>query len=111
MTVYADFSQVDKLAVDLAASGAKVAGASKTIVSTTAREVHARAVADAPVLTGELKGSIYIHDDTIGSDVKQGFYQEFGTTRHGPQPWLFTNAEDGGDRIALELDAVAGSIL
>jgi hypothetical protein len=30
-------------------------------------------------------------------------FQEFGTSRHGPQPWLFHNGEDGGDKIAETL--------
>jgi len=107
VTVFGDFTMVDALAADLAAAGLEMQVKAAAIVKETAEEVHTRAVADAPERTGELKASIYNRDNVIGSDVRQAFYQEFGTSRHGPQPFLFANAERGADKMATALLVVA----
>jgi hypothetical protein len=106
--VYADFSEVDELAVDLAAAGAEMLVASKVIVGTEADNIRDDASARSPVLTGALAAGWYVADGGDGSkiittDVPYAFYQEFGTTRHGPQPSLFPAADRGEDRLALAL--------
>lgn len=96
MNVDIDTSQVDALAVDLMAAGVKAQVEAGVVVTATARELQVRARADAPVRTGELRASIYLRgsglEQTVGSDVRQGFYQEFGTSVMPPQPWLYVNA-------------------
>jgi hypothetical protein len=53
-----DFSQVDRLAADLAAAPAVVAVKAMRVVSDTADAVQQDAQGFAPVLTGELRASI-----------------------------------------------------
>jgi HK97 gp10 family phage protein len=116
MTVTADFSEVDQLAVDLAAAGTAVNVASETIVSEEADRIRNDAAQRSPVLTGALRAGWYVTDGGDGTkivtnDTRQAFYQEFGTTRHGPQPSLFPAADQGEERIATKLETVAGTIL
>jgi hypothetical protein len=102
--ITADMSQVARLARDLAGAGAAMEEVSDHVLDTVAAEVQADAKRDAPVLTGELRDSIWIRKGKtfrrVGSSTRQGVFQEFGTSRHGPQPWLFKNGEKGGGRIA-----------
>jgi hypothetical protein len=105
MILSVDTSEVDRLAVEMVGVAEAIEAVAYATLDKVAAEVQAAAVADAPALTGELKGSIYnrkISADVreIGSAVRQAWFQEFGTSRHGPQPFLFENAERGGDRIA-----------
>ena len=107
MNVDVDTSEVDALAADLAAAGAKARAESSAVLTTAASGLRDAARAAAPVDTGELVGSIYIRGGAdwriVGSDVKQGFFQEFGTSRHPPQPWLFANAESAAAKVAALL--------
>jgi hypothetical protein len=116
MSLTGDFSQVTKLAVDLAKAGAVVDKASDIIVDEEADMVRADAEARSPRLTGALAAGWYVVDGGDGSkivtnDTRQAFFQEFGTTRHGPQPSLFPAAEAGEKRMGLKLELVAGEIL
>jgi len=100
-------SQVARLARDLAGAGAAMEEVSDDVLDEAAAQVQAEAKRDAPVLTGELQGSIWIRKGKtfrrVGSSTRQGVFQEFGTSRHPPQPWLFANGERGGDTIAEAL--------
>lgn len=114
--VFADFTQVDKLAVDLASAGAKMVAASKVLVGSEADQIRSDAAARSPVLTGALKAGWYVVDGGDGSkvitnDTRQAFYQEFGTTRHGPQPSLFPAADRGEGRLAAALVEVVDGAL
>lgn len=112
MTVIGDFSQVNALAADLAAAGAVVQVAARHIVNDEATQVRDDASTRSPVLTGALQAGWYVVDGDGGAkivtnDTRQAFYQEFGTTRHGPQPSLFPAADRGEARMMLKLEAVA----
>lgn len=104
MNVDVDLSEVDALVADLAVAGARAAVGSRVIVAKTASELRGWAQADAPVRTGELRGSIYARDGVVGSDVRQGFFQEFGTSVMSPQPWLFRNGDRAGDLLVVGLE-------
>lgn len=111
MTVIADFSQVDALAVDLAAAGAIAQVVSGVIVDEEAEQIRGDAAMRSPVLTGALAAGWYVTDggggaQIVTNDTRQAFYMEYGTTRHGPQPSLFPAAERGVDRMALKLEAM-----
>jgi hypothetical protein len=106
--ILADMSEVARLARDLAGAGAAMEVVSDEILDTVAAEVHSDAKRDAPVLTGELRDSVRVMGKgkgfrRVGSSTRQGVFMEFGTSRHGPQPWLFHNGEAGGVRIADSL--------
>ena len=110
--IVADFSQVDALAVTLAAAGAAVKIASTGIVAEEADQIRADAQTRSPVLTGALAAGWYVTDGGMGAkivtnDTRQAFYQEFGTSRHGPQPSLFPAAEQGVDRMTTKIVAIA----
>lgn len=114
--IAADFSQVDKLALDLAEAGPKVKLLSDEAVDEEADAIRSDAESRSPVLTGALAAGWYVVDAGDGSkiitnDTRQAFYQEFGTSRHGPQPSLFPAAETGEGRLGLKLEAAAGEIL
>ncbi len=107
-----DFSEVDRLADDFAKAAAKIVPETESkVLSVVAQKVRAAASAAAPRLTGDLAGSVYVRGGQgwrkIGSDLKQGFFQEFGTSRHPPQPWLMAEGEKGGDEIAKLLEQIA----
>lgn len=94
MSVDIDLSEVSALAAELAASGAKVQAQTESkVLSKAGASLRDLARSSAPVATGELQGSIYVRGGRgwriIGSDARQGFYQEFGTSVMPPQPWLW----------------------
>ncbi len=111
MSVLVDVSQVTRLAADFARKAVTVAFASRETLARVAREVEDEARRDAPVDTGALQGSVYLRleDDeaVIGSPLKQGFYQEFGTSRHPPQPWLFPAGERGATKLGMGLELIS----
>lgn len=112
MSADIDMSEVTALAASLAEAAVKIVPLTETKVLTeVARQVRSAASAAAPVDSGDLAGSVYIRGGqgyrTIGSDLKQGFFQEHGTSRHPPQPWLTPAAERGADDIVRLLADVA----
>ena len=112
MSAFADTSELLRLVGDFAKKTATVAFATKETLMHVAREVEEEARRDAPEDTGALKASVYLRltdDDeaAIGSELKQGFYQEFGTSRHPPQPWLFPAGERGGEKLGLAVELIA----
>lgn len=96
MSIIAIFDEVFELAALLAAAGPKVEDEAGDSVGDVAEQLQADARAAAPVETGELRASIYLRRDgtssEVGSDVRQGFFQEFGTSVMPPQPWLWPAA-------------------
>jgi HK97 gp10 family phage protein len=95
----ADFSEVNRLAGELGAAGAKAERESESqVLAKYGALLRDKAVATAPVRTGELRGSIYLRGGKgyrkVGSDVRQGFFQEFGTSVMAPQPWLWIHVPE-----------------
>lgn len=89
--------------LDSAAFEAGLAAALRRLEDGVAREVQAagddtaeRAQAAAPVASGDLRASISVSfrhvgdviEVEVGTDSPVGIYQEFGTSRHGPQPFM-----------------------
>jgi hypothetical protein len=107
VNVHVDTSEVDDLVADLVAAGPKAHAASSVLLTGTAEELRNRARDAAPFRTGELRRSIYVRGSgdsrTVGTDVRQGFFQEFGTSVMPPQPWLFANADRASDRLVVGL--------
>jgi hypothetical protein len=88
-----DCSEVYAMARELESAGAKADREKSRLLDLWAGRLYALAVSSAPVRTGELRGSIYNRgegdDRRVGSDVRQGFFQEFGTSVMSPQPWIW----------------------
>lgn len=115
MAVSFDFSQVTKLADDLGKAGAAITALNESrVLDRTAREVQSEAIQMAPRLTGALAGSITLGGGrgfrVVGSPLKQGFFQEFGTSRHPPQPWLMPAADKAGGRMVDRLKEIANPL-
>lgn len=112
MTAEFDMSELVALAaeLDLAADKIEPVVESK-VLTNVARQVRSEAARDAPSDTGELADSVYIRGGKgyriVGSDKKQGFFQEHGTSRHPPQPWLHPAADRGATELARLLGEVA----
>jgi HK97 gp10 family phage protein len=110
-----DFSQVDRLAADLAAAPAVVAVKAMRVVSDTADAVQQDAQGFAPVLTGELRASIEAsaHGLTaeVSADAGYAAYVEYGTSDTAPQPFMRPAVDANEGRLADGLSDVASGIL
>ena len=115
MSVTVDMSQVDRVARDLAVAGVVVKKVADVTVAATAEGVRDDASRRSPRLTGELAASWLVVSDgaarIVTSNVRQAFFQEFGTSRHGPQPSLFPAADRGAKMMVVAIEAAAGAIL
>lgn len=74
-------------------------------------EHHRKAVGSAPRDTGELAADIAMQmqggDGVVWSDLRQGFFQEFGTSVMPPQGWNFIHtASTQRDLESRAFDAV-----
>lgn len=99
-----DARELLKLANDIVADGAQARGAVEKAVGQATDQLYAWAQASAPVRSGALKGSITKDPSGLArrvySPLKQGFFQEYGTSRHPPQAWLMVHS----DRAHAELE-------
>ena len=102
-----DFSELAKLASDLAADAAMAQGKIEPAVGRAVDYLHGLATSSAPVRTGELRGSIRKDTSGLGrrvyAPVRQAFYQEYGTSVMAPQPFLMVHADAGGARLEQEV--------
>lgn len=104
MTIEIDTSEVEGLADLLAAQHETVGREVRKALTVSINRMHKAAVAAAPVDEGDLRDSIR-HDANQGmgrrvySTEKQGFFQEFGTSNHPPQPWLYPQLEAEAPRF------------
>lgn len=119
-----DTSELMAFAADLQASPAKVAAASSRIVDSTAEDLAAAARAEAPkgrpwlstsegitVENGAEPGERVVSTglDPLGQPV--GLFQEFGTSRQAPRPFLLPHVEKFAPRFNDDLgDAVGKSL-
>lgn len=107
-----DLSEVDELADDLGHAAAGIEMATETgVLSVVGQHLKADAIAAAPVHTGDLKASIYLRGGKgwrqVGSDLKQGFFQEHGTSVMPPQPWLYPAAGKAAEELVAALGEIA----
>ena len=92
-------NEVRKLAAGLTKVGPRTGRLTQMVVRKTARDITRDAKLLAPVDTGNLRASIG-HSDLrtvgtsgdmsveIGPTANYGIYQELGTSRHAPQPFM-----------------------
>jgi hypothetical protein len=99
-----DTAELLKLARDVIADGAQARGAIEPAVGRATDQLYSWAQTSAPVRSGDLKASITKDPSGLArrvySPLKQGFFQEYGTSRHPAQPWLMIHA----DRAHAELE-------
>jgi hypothetical protein len=110
-----DTSEVDRWERVLARAGVEIVKVNEEELTKAAKELKGLARADAPVDTGDLQRSIRTYAGKewrrVGSPLKQGFFQEFGTSRHPPQPWLFHNGERVGVKMEKQLGVAGTKVL
>jgi hypothetical protein len=113
--VTVDTSELDRWGRALARAGIEITIVNEKVLTEAAKELKTRATNMAPVLTGALARSIRITAGKewrrVGSPLKQGFFQEFGTSRHPPQPWLFPNADHAATKMERELGVAGTKVL
>lgn len=90
-----DTSEVRQLAARLGEYADGTEDEVRKVLNESIERVYERAKSAAPFRTGELEQSIRRTSSSrtdlyrrVWSTVRQGFFQEYGTFRHGPQPWL-----------------------
>lgn len=96
--IQVDASELGKLAADARGAGARVGAKAAAVLRKAAYDVEAGAKGRAPVDTGNLRNSIFttITGDgrsgtmtaEVGPSAEYGIFQELGTSRMGPQPYL-----------------------
>lgn len=116
MTVHVDMSEIGKLQTLLGGAANKVTSEMPGVLDKVADAVAAQARANAPVDTGDLRASIGVlrkagnagvRHRWVGSELKQAWFQEFGTSRHPPQPFLNPAGEAGVRELEAELAKLA----
>ena len=114
-----DVSQINQLAVDLAASTAKMAGLARVAVQKACADTKRDAQIFCPVDTGFLRGSITYEttqlvagaSGVVGPTASYGGYVEDGTSRMAPQAYMGPAFDrnvpaflDAFERISATLD-------
>jgi HK97 gp10 family phage protein len=108
VTISADFSGLNHIAIELGAVSAVAVTQARVALERTAYAIEADAKSLAPVDTGNLKSSIatrvFALTAEVGPTAEYGGYVEEGTSRMAPQPYM----GPAFDRRAPELaDALA----
>jgi HK97 gp10 family phage protein len=108
VTINADFSELNVIAIELGAVSAAAVRLARVAVERTAYAIEADAKALCPVDTGNLRSSIsttvFALSAEVGPTAAYGGYVEEGTAHMGPQPYM----GPAFDRRAPELaDALA----
>ena len=87
-----DFGEVSSFAADLRHSSAKVRSKAQEELKRSGKRLEELASAAAPVLTGKLRasvsGQVSAYRATVSATDEAAPFQEFGTSRHGPQPYM-----------------------
>lgn len=102
-----DVSELHRLAGDLATEAAVASGRMEKIIEEATERLYVKAASSAPVRTGALKASISRDQSRLArrvySPLRQGFFQEFGTSKHPPQAWLLVHAEEAQRQLAADV--------
>jgi hypothetical protein len=99
--------ELQALAADLLREGENIRPRVEKAVGRSTDALYQLAQSTVPVDTGELRESI--QKDTKGlsrrvySNEIQGFFQEYGTVHHPPQPWLMVHFDSAEKRFVREL--------
>lgn len=111
--IQADFSEIGKLQTLLGGAANRVTVAMPAVLDAVAESVAARQRELAPVESGELRDSIGVLRRTgnatsrsreIGSDLRQAYFTEVGTSVMAPQPWATPAAAAGVERLGVEME-------
>lgn len=104
----ADVTELMRLAADLQESGANIAPKVRSGITKARNNLRDFAEANAPVgETGDLKAGFETEgtgfEQRVVNHTRQAFFQQFGTSRHPPQPVLLDyeerTADDGEKQV------------
>lgn len=112
---------LNTLAVDLTAAGARVGARAAMAVRKTAHDIEATSKAFSPVDTGALRSSIGTDvtgdgrsgsiEAEIGPTQSYGYFVEFGTSRQAPQSYMGAAFDRHAHELEDALGQIAGDIL
>lgn len=110
-----DVSELRGLEADLEKGAGKVEGLTPRVVAKVAFDIEASAKAAAPVDTGHLKNSISTDVDgltaEIGPTASYAMYQEYGTSRMRPQPFMGPAVDANEGKFVQAMGQVGEKIL
>jgi HK97 gp10 family phage protein len=110
-----DVSEVNHLAADLAAAPAKVEVESVKAVDVAAHRTQRDAQRFAPVLTGRLREGIVVEaaglSASVVSTAPYSDYQEYGTSKMAPNPFMRPAADLAPGPLADDLGDAGEDIL
>ena len=119
----ADVSELLKLAADLERASGRLGKDGARVVREEGEKVAQTMMANAPVLTGTLKGSVRVSPYGSGRSGsmsvvvgptaadRYAFYQEFGTARMEPTPYAEPAARMAGGSFPAALETLAAESL
>jgi HK97 gp10 family phage protein len=112
-----DASEIHRLADDLEQAGPRAVERTQAVISKTGHDVVATAQQLVPVDTGHLKSTVGVDFDAgglgfeAGPTASYGGYVELGTSRMGPQPYLFPAFDRHLTSAFQALEQVAAGML
>lgn len=119
--IFFDTTELDRLAVDLDLAAARVGFEAAAVVRKSAYEIQQTAKVLAPVDTGALRSSITVDfvgdgrggsmEAEIGPTVDYGVFQEFGTSKMAPQPYLGPALDRHADGFEQGIADIAATVL
>ena len=121
MKIDVDTAELKRLAAQLETESGRVGRETAAAIRKGGKEIAKAAANSAPVRTGALKGAIEsnAYGDgrsssmvaVVGTSIRQGAFQEYGTSRHAAQPFLGPALAAKGPAIVDELERIAGGLL
>lgn len=110
-----DVSQVNALAADLGRAQLAIVPKAAAVIRKTASDIEADAKNLAPVDTGNLRSSIgksvnALHAE-IGPSAEYGIYQEYGTSKMAPQPFMGPAFDRRAPGFVNAMSQLGGDIL
>lgn len=110
-----DISELRDLEGDLRKGAGKVEALAPKVVAKVAHDIEASAKVAAPVDTGNLKNSISTDVDgltaEIGPTASYAMYQEYGTSRMRPQPFMGPAVDANEGKFVEAMGQVGEKIL
>lgn len=98
MRFHFDFSELYKLIDDIARDISIASGKAEEAVADATERLYAQAKAAAPVDTGALRDAVRRDSGGLSrrvhtGGIRQAFFQEYGTSKMAPQPYLMVYAD------------------
>lgn len=110
-----DISEVRELAAKLGTHSQETTIELRKALNASIGRVFQAAKSSAPVDTGELRASIRRTSGNRGdlyrrvwSATRQGFFQEYGTSRHPPRPWITPALQAEETTFINEVNKIVG---